>query len=128
MKKEQLTPVFTQEFLDKPTMIFDTLLDVPKEKIGGFYSKETYDDHMILHHEIDYELNKDQVTKIIKNQDEFNKLHEEWCGGEALENGLLDISVISEAYQTLRGTHIHYDPDYTVYYDPSFHDKSDWRL
>ena len=130
INKERLALIFTDAFLSDPEIIFDRLLDKPLEKIQWYYEKDTYSDHMILNHEIDYELNIVAIQEIIKNQDEYNKLHDEWSGGNPLNDGKLKITILSEAYEHLSPskTSIHYDPDYEIYYDPSIHDKSEWRL
>lgn len=100
------------------------------KKLQYHYDKDIYDDHMILIHEIDYDLNESAIHEIIKDLSEYNKLHDEWSGGNPLNDGKLNITILSEAYQYLSPSkrHIHYDPDYKVYYDPEIHDKADWRL
>lgn len=128
IKREKLEEVFTSEFIHDPEIVFD-LLEGLQEDNQKYYEKETYSDHMILNHEIDYDLNKQAIEKVIKDQEKYNLLHDEWHGGQAQEDGKLWINFLSKAYESLSKTrnHIHYDRDYEVYYDPDLHDKSDWR-
>lgn len=124
----ELELVYTPEFIDNPEIVFDLLEDL-KEDNNKFYEKETYADHMVLSHEIDYDLNKEAISKVIKDQDKYNFHQVDMFGNEAMQDGKLWIDFLSDSYETLskNRNHIHYDREYEVYYDPSIHDKSDWR-
>lgn len=126
--REQLEKIFTPEFINDPEIVFDLLEDLQQDN-KRFYEKETYADHMVLNHEIDFNLNKAAIDKVIKDQDMYDFHHNDFFGGQALNDGKLWINFLSEAYQSLSKTrnHIHYDREYEVYYDPDLHDKSDWR-
>ncbi|MBD8081112.1 hypothetical protein [Chryseobacterium caseinilyticum] len=126
--KEQLEEIYTPEFINNPGILFDLLEDLQEDNQKA-YEKETYADHMILSHEIDFDLNTEAISKIIKDQDKYNFHQEDMFGGTAMEDGKLWIDFLSDSYETLSKTrnHIHYDREYEVYYDPDIHDKSDWR-
>lgn len=126
MKITILNNVFASEFLDDATIIFNVLLENLKEDPTKDYEKETYKDQMILSHEIDYELNRDNIHSLIKDWDAYLQLHSEHCDQAAVFNGAFDLSLFSDVYEQLMGTNIYWDEDYNVYYDPSIHDKSDW--
>lgn len=128
LPKEQLEEVYTSDFINNPEMVFELLEDLQEDNTK-FYEKETYSDHMVLSHEIDYNLNKLAIAKVIKSQDKYNFHHMEMFGCEAMQEGKLWIDFLSDSYETLSKSrnHIHYDREYEIYYDPAIHDNSDWR-
>lgn len=128
MKQKIIKKAFTEEFIKDAGIIFD-LLENLKENPDEYYEKDTYGDGMILSHEIDLELNKPELSKIVKDWDSLSELHAEIFDFPLIKDGKIDIGIFDDVYSDISFTngHIHYDTDHNVYYDPSIHDKSDWR-
>lgn len=128
MTKQEIQNIFTKEFTQDPTYLFDVLENLPSTSNWDF---DTYQDQLLLEYNISYENYKNSILdKLVKDYDLLSDLHIKMHDRDLVDkDGNIDLALFCEVYENLtdNGGSVYYDSDYHIFYDKYIHDTNDWR-